>query len=271
MNKSFGEILIVWNDETLYYQNVIETSSRSTIYRVKTNDNKVYAVKCILRKTIKIEEYAMNEIGMYYKLKHENILKFYGHVEDENYYYLILEYCPKGSLIEYISSNDLCVNDIHDICRQIVEVIYYLHYVKNIIHCDIKLDNILIDNNGNVKLCDFEFAQNYDKNQCIIRHGTLNYIAPEIIRHESYSYGVDIWAFGVLYYAMLTGRFPFTTPTTTSSDIMKNILNNDYYIPIDFTSKTAYFIRKILEGDPNKRAKLEDLLEYFGIEKIEME
>jgi len=82
---------------------------------------------------------------------------------------------------------------------------------KNILHRDIKLDNILLDQNGLVKLCDFGVGKMVKKGEKMTEQcGTPAYIAPEIIRDEGYyGFAVDIWSSGVVLYAMLYGTVPF--------------------------------------------------------------
>ncbi len=87
--------------------------------------------------------------------------------------------------------------------------IQYCHG-KNIIHRDIKLENILLDARGSVKICDFGVSKIVQPGEVIRdKTGTPAYIAPEIINDEGYSYPVDIWSAGVVLYAMLEGAVPF--------------------------------------------------------------
>lgn len=85
-------------------------------------------------------------------------------------------------------------------------------HLKNVLHRDIKLDNILLDHKLGVKICDFGVSRftkkgNYIKEQC----GTPAYIAPEIIKDKGYEgFSADLWSLGVLLYVMISGTFPFT-------------------------------------------------------------
>jgi len=92
----------------------------------------------------------------------------------------------------------------------IVRSLHYLHQ-KKILHRDIKLDNILLDWEKNVKVCDFGVSRKMKKNEKIFEHiGTPAYLAPEIIKEKGYEgFSADIWSLGILSFIALTGEVPF--------------------------------------------------------------
>ena len=108
--------------------------------------------------------------------------------------------------------NALSLNTARRIFKQVAETIYYIHS-KNIVHRDIKLDNILIEESTkSVKLIDFGFSviTSAEAGKLKIFCGTPSYMCPEIIRRQGYDgKPVDMWALGVLLYIMLTGIPPF--------------------------------------------------------------
>lgn len=147
--------------------------------------------------------------------------------------------------------------------KQIAECLKYLHSQTKtktpVAHRDLKLENIIIDDRNNIKLIDFGFATftlpgEKLKTFC----GTPNYMAPEICTRKEYcGFSVDVWAFGVIIYVMLTGTFPFNG--SNEKDLFSKISRGLYRVPefMDFEAKQM--VQKILVLNPEKRPKAADL------------
>ena len=144
--------------------------------------------------------------------------------------------------------------------NQLVEALIYLRS-NNVIHRDLKLANLFLKEDGSIKLGDFGLACKHDnpskrrKSVC----GTPNYIAPEMLSGDGHSFQVDVWAVGVLLYAMLMGKPPFETSNmkTTYNKIQSIMYTFPPDIPISLSSKIL--IQKILTRNPLKRPTLEEL------------
>ena len=135
----------------------------------------------------------------------------------------------------------------------------YIHN-HNIVHRDIKLDNILIDLDNNIKICDFGVSKIIKNNEPMIEQcGTPAYIAPEILLNKGYEgYGVDVWSAGVVLYAMLSGTVPFKGNNIKE---LHDLIVRGEYAPIKEISKEAtHLIKNILEVDPKKRICTKDIL-----------
>lgn len=147
---------------------------------------------------------------------HPHITKLYELIFTESSVYMVLEYYPSGDLYEYvISRGSLAVNDSLRIFTQILGAVYYLHK-NDCCHRDLKLENILLDKEMNVKLSDFGFTRELPftphgtKSLLSEYCGTGAYMAPELVKRVPYSgIKIDIWALGVILYTMLTGEMPF--------------------------------------------------------------
>jgi polo-like kinase 1 len=153
--------------------------------------------------------------------------------------------------------------------HQIISALQYLHNDKKIIHRDLKLGNLFVNKNMDIKMGDFGLATQIDfdgerkKTIC----GTPNYIAPEVLNSDGHSYEVDIWSLGVLMYTFIVGIPPFETKEVKST--YKKIKNNDYQFPpnIKISDDAKEVIIKMLSSDPNSRPKINDILEFEFFKK----
>ena len=155
------------------------------------------------------------ETDLMKKLNHPNITKILEMFEDEKYFLIIMEYINGGNLFSFVKKRrKLSEKTAKFLFRQIILGIKYIHE-QNIVHRDIKLENLLIDLNNNVKICDFGIGRKIaSKNQLLYDQcGTLMYMAPEILlstKEKGYEgFPVDIWSSGISLYIMLSGTLPF--------------------------------------------------------------
>ena len=128
-------------------------------------------------------------------LRHNSIVKILETVETEKYILIIMENVSGGDLLSFVKKRTkLNEKTAKIIFKQLILAIKYIHS-RNIIHRDIKLDNILIDLNNNIKLCDFGVGKQIHKGELLNDQcGTPAYIAPEIVRNDSYEGPpVDLW------------------------------------------------------------------------------
>ena len=156
------------------------------------------------------------ETDLMKKLNHPNITKILEMFEDEKYFLIIMEYINGGNLFSFVKKRrKLSEKTAKFLFRQIILGIKYIHE-QNIVHRDIKLENLLIDLNNNVKICDFGIGRKIEnKNQLLHDQcGTLMYMAPEILlstKEKGYEgFPIDIWSAGISLYIMLSGILPFS-------------------------------------------------------------
>ena len=155
------------------------------------------------------------------------MVEFYEAFQDENYYYIVMEYCPGGDLLEYLLRDRKAMSERRcavDVARPLLATIARLHEL-NVIHRDIKLENIFLDSAGRVRLGDFGLTMSQRQEAAISPVGTVEYMAPEVVVLPSVDMvtsgrirastiqptdeKVDIWALGVTLYELVTGRLPF--------------------------------------------------------------
>ena len=143
----------------------------------------------------------------------------------------------------------------------------YLHS-KNVSHRDIKLENIIIDKKGLIKLIDFGFCCcTSPETKLKVFCGTPSYMCPEIVMKRDY-YGppTDIWATGILLYALLCGQFPFKG--TSDKDLYKKIARGLYNPAEHLSNEARVFLNKMLVVEPSKRSSALSLLDEPWIKNV---
>ena len=239
------------------------------VYLVSHKTTKAqYAIKAIDKRNKANQSekpYFRREIEVMYKIHHPNVVKLYGHFEDNNYCYFIMEYIAKGNIFNLIPHDNkkrLNVKVVASLMKDVISAVYYLHHMKPIIiHRDIKPENVLLGEGLVAKLTDFGWS-NYmkEKKKRKTVCGTPIYLAPEIIKEEGHDEKVDIWCIGVLLFELTTGNVPFQG---NDIDTLKdNILHLRIAWPKDINIDAKNLIKKILKLDPGSRISLEEMLQH---------
>ncbi|MCQ2819024.1 MAG: protein kinase, partial [archaeon] len=236
---------------------------------------RIVAIKSFNKKNIENEN-AKNKIlyetNLMRNLRHPSIVKILETFESDKYIFIIMEYISGGNLQGFVKKRrKLNEKTAKFLFRQIIAGIKYIHS-QNICHRDIKLENVLIDLNNNVKICDFGVGKHISndfvtlKNQC----GTPVYMAPEIFKGDGYyGYPVDIWSAGVSLYLMLSGCIPFNRTEKTS--LQYEIMNSPLKPIKDISNECQDLIFKLLEKDPSKRITAREVLEHPWLKDDESE
>ena len=145
-------------------------------------------------------------------IRHRHVIKLLEVFETNKYLFMVLEYAEGGDLLQHINKVKAMTEDeAKPLFKQIVYSIAHCH-CRSVLHRDIKLENILIGETGDAKLCDFGISQLVDNPKQIIydKSGTPPYMSPETFSEQGYSgFMSDIWSLGVLLYTMVCGKMPF--------------------------------------------------------------
>ena len=209
------------------------------------------------------------ETNLMRNLHHKSIVKILETFESEKYILIIMEYISGGNLQNFVKKRrKLTEKTAKILFKQIIEGIQYIHS-QGIVHRDIKLENILLDLNNNIKICDFGVGKIIKPESILYDQcGTPVYMAPEIIKNIGYKgFPVDIWSSGVALYIMLTGNIPFNRGKI--HDLQYNIVNKDIN-PIEGVSNEAKnLIEGLLNKDPNKRLTAEEILNHPWLNNID--
>ncbi|KAM7354973.1 serine/threonine-protein kinase polo [Cochliomyia hominivorax] len=233
------------------------------IIDVVTND--VYAGKIVSKKLMmkhNQKEKMTQEITIHNSLNHPNIVKFHGFFEDTSNIYIVLELCKKRSMME-LHKRRKTITEYE--CRyyiyQIIQGVKYLHD-NRIIHRDLKLGNLFLNDMLHVKIGDFGLATRieYEGERKKTLCGTPNYIAPEILTKKGHSYEVDIWSIGCVMYTLLVGQPPFETKTL--KDTYSKIKKCDYRVPSYLRKSAADMVIAMLQSNPENRPTIGDLLHF---------
>ena len=220
-----------------------------------SNRQKFFAAK-VLKKTInEIPIQFLRELKILYSLRYPSIVKFIGFSEkdfnEENYPVIVMEYLQNGSLYQILNDNNKHLNNTKKmiILIGVALGIKYLH-IHGIIHRDLKLQNILLDDELYPKICDFgdskpinlEFNLSSDV-------GTPLYMAPEVSNNTEYSYPADVYSYGMIAYYIYSGLTPSKSPFPNCSKIKNPQISN--------------FVKDLINEDPDKRPTFEQIVTLF--------
>ncbi|KAK2179855.1 hypothetical protein NP493_469g02030 [Ridgeia piscesae] len=236
---------------------------------VDQKSQKIYAGKIIAKNRLSKphqKEKIIREIELHKDLSHTNVVAFHSFFEDDDYVYIILEVCTRKSLVHVLKNRKtLTEPEVRYYLRQLVEGCRYIHD-QRIIHRDLKLGNMLLNDDMRVKIADFGLATRveFDGERKMTVCGTPNYIAPEVLQKKGHSYEADLWAIGCIMYAMLIGRPPFETSTLKETYV--RITSNKYYLPSHISTSARNLIQRLLSPEPSQRPSLEKILadEFFS-------
>uniref|UniRef100_A0A3Q3L9M7 Serine/threonine-protein kinase PLK n=1 Tax=Mastacembelus armatus TaxID=205130 RepID=A0A3Q3L9M7_9TELE len=200
-----------------------------------------------------------SEIAIHKSLSHPNIVGFHGFFEDDDFVFVVLEICRRRSLLELHKRRKAVTEpEARYYMTQLLKGVQYLHN-NRVIHRDLKLGNIFLNDDMDLKIGDFglatkiEFDGERKKTLC----GTPNYIAPEVLCKKGHSYEVDVWSLGCILYTLLVGKPPFET--SCLKETYNRIKKNSYTIPWHINPAAASLIKRMLHADPAQRPTVAEL------------
>ena len=226
---------------------------------------RIVAIKSFNKKKLKNERAKAkiyHEINLMKNLRHSSVVKLLDTFETENYILIIMENVAGGDLLSFVKKRTKLNEKISKyIFKQLLLAIKYIHN-KNIVHRDIKLDNVLIDLNNTIKLCDFGVGKQIkDKEVLLDQCGTPAYIAPEILVNKGYDgFGVDVWSSGVVLYTMLSGSVPFKA--NNLNDLQNMIISGSFKEIHGISKECNDLLHKLLQINPKKRITIDEALNH---------
>ncbi|XP_061668585.1 hormonally up-regulated neu tumor-associated kinase isoform X5 [Syngnathoides biaculeatus] len=245
------------------------------------------AIKVIDKKKARQDPYVQKnmkrEPRIHQMIRHPNVVVLLETLETENGYYMAMELCGGGDLMERICDRErLPEKEVRRYARQILSAVAHLHQ-RGVVHRDLKIENFLLDEHNNIKivgtsaerreasesdksrrplgfpLADFGLSNTLRSDsltpellstQC----GSPAYAAPELLAHRKYGPKVDVWSVGVSVFAMLTGTLPFAVEPFNIKHLHHKMVDGDIAdIPGDVSKGAVTFVLSLLEADPDKR------------------
>ncbi|KAM6096736.1 hormonally up-regulated neu tumor-associated kinase isoform 2-T2 [Chlamydotis macqueenii] len=227
------------------------------------------AVKVIDKKRAKKDTYVTKNLRregqIQQMIRHPNIAQLLDILETENSYYLVMELCPGGNLMHKIyEKKRLEEHEARKYIRQLILAVEHLHRA-GVVHRDLKIENLLLDEDNNIKLIDFGLSNcagilGYSdpfSTQC----GSPAYAAPELLARKKYGPKIDVWSIGVNMYAMLTGTLPFTVEPFSLRALYQKMVDKEMNpFPTQLSAAAINFLRSLLEPDPAKRPNIQQAL-----------
>ncbi|KAJ3069489.1 MAP microtubule affinity-regulating kinase 1 [Podochytrium sp. JEL0797] len=198
-------------------------------------------------------------------LDHPNIIQLYEVMETKKELYLVLEYAVGGELLDYIVARGrLHEKEARRFFQQITSALEYCHQL-NIVHRDLKAENLLLDENCNIKITDFGLSNVFDRAKNLVTCcGSPVYSAPELIEGKKYTGPeVDCWSLGINLYAMVVGDLPFADSNLTA--LYNSILKGVYHLPDFVSAECRDLISKLLERHPEKRLTITQAREHTWV------
>jgi serine/threonine-protein kinase ULK/ATG1 len=260
----------------------------------KKGRNIYYATKKIERKIAdkpEIKKYFDNEIEILKQLNHPNIVQLEEIKKTNEHYFIVMEYINGGGLSDclkqYMKKHNKAFPEeiVQYLMKQIIEALYYLHS-RNIIHRDIKLDNIMVNFDtdydkeilnmmrARIKLIDFGFATQLNKsNVTFSAVGSPINMDPIILNKFSkrkdinlgYDTKADIWSAGTICYELLIGKAVFNAKNMT--DLANKVDDGNYYLPKSLSREVVSFLNGMLQYDSHRRLSAEQLLKKSFLTK----
>ncbi|KAJ9546324.1 hypothetical protein OSB04_018867 [Centaurea solstitialis] len=234
-------------------------------YAKDTHTGHPFAVKILEKTRIKnlnFSDQIKREIGTLKILKHPNVVRLHEVLASKTKIYMILEYVNGGELFDTIASKGkLKESDGRKLFQQLIDGVGYCHD-KGVYHRDLKLENVLIDAKGNIKISDFGLSalpqHLRDDGLLHTTCGSPNYVAPEILQNRGYDGATsDTWSCGVILYVILTGYLPFDDRNLAV--LYQKIFKGDVQMPKWLPQGAKNLIKRILDPNPKTRITIAEI------------
>lgn len=244
---------------------LLGAGSFSRVFTCIDVDNYVFAMKIVNRVQHRksMDAVILRELAIMQKLSHPFIIRLYDVMKSKRHFYVVLELVQGGELAREIEVNRrLSEERTRFYFHQLMIGVRYMH-MNGIAHRDLKAQNLLLDDEGNLRISDFGLSNikqsdGLNWTQC----GTMAYMAPEVQLKQGYDgFAADIWSCGCILYHMVTGRRPFSG--TDREDLKEKIMRCQYDpIPDEIAPGAVSMIKRMLVIPYQKRIKMEEIIQH---------
>ncbi|CAK57055.1 unnamed protein product (macronuclear) [Paramecium tetraurelia] len=162
------------------------------------------------------------EVEILESIHHQNFAQYYFSKEGESSLYIVQEFLEGKTLTQLIKTVEMEEAHVKQIITELLNAVSYLHS-QDIIHRDIKPDNIIITTEGQLKLIDFGLSSHSESKLSYDKCGTLLFMAPEMIFKQPYLKSVDIWSCGIIAYQLINKKHPFWDPLESTSTFIQRV------------------------------------------------
>eukprot|EP00240_Pyramimonas_obovata_P003572 CAMPEP_0118939268 /NCGR_PEP_ID=MMETSP1169-20130426/28417_1 /TAXON_ID=36882 /ORGANISM="Pyramimonas obovata, Strain CCMP722" /LENGTH=832 /DNA_ID=CAMNT_0006883491 /DNA_START=442 /DNA_END=2937 /DNA_ORIENTATION=- len=206
-------------------------------------------------------ERIQEEIRILESIKHKHIINMREVLFLHDKFYFVMEYAEGGCMTSLLTRGRLLEERARELLCETCLGLEYCHR-RNVVHRDLKSENLLLDKDGHVKVADFGLStilNPADQDMSLIC-GTPAFAAPEIFLRQQYTDAVDVWSLGVILYELTTGAVPFHQPT--SDDLKRAVVSGEYHEPAYLSDPLLDLLRRMLTVDPAKRATLDEVMRH---------
>jgi serine/threonine protein kinase len=207
------------------------------------------------------------EVTLQSTIRHPNVIQLLATHETVDTIFLVLEYAKRGDLLGLVRKQRISESIVTTMAWQVMSALEHCHE-NGIVHRDVKPENLLLDAEHNVKLTDFGLAAEWKEGQPGLSDtcGSITYAAPEIFLGKPYGKAVDVWSFGVMLYAVTTGKDPWGSDLVPFRTRMKKISSANYAPPM-VSPECADLIRLCLNPDPEARVTWAEIKDHQWFRK----
>ncbi|XP_045508616.1 uncharacterized protein LOC123704327 isoform X1 [Colias croceus] len=205
------------------------------------------------------------EIAIMKRLRHPHIVRLYQVMESTHTLYLVTEYAPNGEIFDHlVTRGRMPESEAARAFAQMVAAVGYCH-ANDVVHRDLKAENLLLDRDMNIKLADFGFSNKYTKGSPLSTWcGSPPYAAPELFEGRQYDGPkADIWSLGVVLYVLVCGALPFDGGTL--SELRSVVVSGKFRIPYFMSQDCEHLIRHMLVVEPERRFTLQAVAKHHWL------
>lgn len=258
----------VWEIDAhrLLFERKIATGSSGDLYK-GTFCSQDVAIKVLRGEHLddKLQSEFVQEVSIMRKVRHKNVVQFIGSCTRPPSLCIVTEFMSGGSMYDFLHKQKGSLN-LQSLLRVAIDVSKGMHCLNqnHIIHRDLKSANILMDENGVVKVADFGVARVQDQTGVMTAEtGTYRWMAPEVIEHKPYDHKADVFSFGIVLWELLTGKLPYEqlSPLQAAVGVVQQGLRPS--IPSHSHPKLVGLLKRCWQRDPFLRPEFSEILELL--------